>query len=487
MTSATDILDMQFTYPDLRLLIAGEWVSGGKRTSEPVYNPATQAVLGLLPHATHADLDTALAASERGFATWRRTSPRDRASVLRRAASLVRERIDYIAWLCTVEEGKPHGEAKIEVAMAADTIEWYAEEGRRAYGRIVPNPLHEGQLRVTLEPIGPVAAFCPWNFPATNPARKIGAALAAGCSCIVKPPEEAPATALAIASAFVDAGLPADVLSVVFGAPADISAHLLASPLIRKLSFTGSVPVGKHLARLCADRMIRTTMELGGHAPVIICDDVDLEAALDASVAAKFRNAGQVCVSPTRFYIQDALYERFVDGFAERARMLPVGDGLNPRNRMGPLANQRRIDAMEELISDAKRAGATVTAGGERIGNQGWFWAPTVLADVPEGARIMSEEPFGPVATVNRFSTIDEALARANRLPFGLAAYGFSRDVRRAAALSDGLAAGMVGINNFAISLVEAPFGGIKESGHGSENGIEGLAACLVTKFVNQS
>ncbi|MBB3862328.1 succinate-semialdehyde dehydrogenase/glutarate-semialdehyde dehydrogenase [Novosphingobium hassiacum] len=444
-------------------------------------------MLGELPHATRHDLDRSLEASGEGFALWRRTSPRERARILKRAADFVRERQDYISWLCTVEEGKPLAEARIEIAMAADTIEWYAEEGRRAYGRIIPTPLPEGQLRVTLEPVGPVAAFCPWNFPATNPARKIGAALAAGCSCIVKPPEEAPGTALAIAEAFVDAGLPAGVLSVVFGEPADISAHLLSSPVIRKLSFTGSVPVGKHLVRLCSERMIRTTMELGGHAPVIVCDDADINQTLDLSVASKFRNAGQVCVSPTRFYVQEAIYDRFVEGFAERAKNLPVGDGLDPRTRMGPLAHPRRIEAMEGLIADAVQSGARVVAGGARIGNQGWFWAPTVLADVPDSARIMSEEPFGPVAVLNRVSTMEEALEKANGLPFGLAAYGFSNDVRRAAALSDGLQAGMVGINNFAISLVEAPFGGIKESGHGSENGVEGLAACLVTKFVNQS
>jgi succinate-semialdehyde dehydrogenase/glutarate-semialdehyde dehydrogenase len=340
---------------------------------------------------------------------------------------------------------------------------------------------------VVKEPVGPVAAFAPWNFPIGNPGRKLGAALAAGCSCILKPPEEAPASALAVLRALLDAGLPSGVAQVVFGVPDEVSRHLLASPIIRKLSFTGSVSVGKHLMKLAADGMKRTTMELGGHAPVVVFDDADVEQTLDIIAAHKYRNAGQVCVSPTRFYVQEPVYRDFVQGFTARAKAITVGDGLDSRNRMGPMANPRRLDAMETLIADAQQHGARLETGGGRIGNQGFFWEPTVLSDVPDTARIMNEEPFGPVAVMAPFRTFDEVVTQANRLPYGLAAYAFTQSAKRSMLIGDAIEAGMVGVNTVAIAGADSPFGGVKDSGHGSEDGPEGVAACQLIKVISQA
>jgi succinate-semialdehyde dehydrogenase/glutarate-semialdehyde dehydrogenase len=340
---------------------------------------------------------------------------------------------------------------------------------------------------VVKEPVGPVAAFAPWNFPLGNPARKIGAALGAGCSCILKPAEETPASGLAVARCLVDAGLPGNVLAIVYGVPNDISTYLLASPIIRKISFTGSIPVGKHLMKLAADGMKRTTMELGGHAPVLVFDDVNVDKVLDASVTAKYRNAGQVCVSPTRFYVHEKIYNWFVEGFASRAKAVTVGDGLDDKNRMGPLIHARRLAAVEAMVQDARDSGAKIQAGGSRLGSPGYFYSPTVISDVPNSARIMNEEPFGPIAVINPFSNFDSVIQQANRLPYGLAAFAFAESGRTIKLLGEQLEAGMVGLNTYAISVPESPFGGVKESGHGSEEGIEGLEACLVTKFISEA
>ena len=478
---------MPDAYPELHLLIAGVARAGGGRAQDDVLNPATEEVLGHLPHATAQDLDDALAAAERGFAQWRAVPPQERGRIIKRAADLLRERADTIARIATCESGKPLAETRIETAMSADILEWYAEEGRRAYGRMLMTRAPGTRMTVRKEPVGPVAAFAPWNFPLGNPARKLGAALAAGCSCILKPAEETPASGLAVAQALLDAGLPKDALSVVFGVPDAISRHLLASPVIRKLSFTGSVAVGKHLMKLAADGMKRTTMELGGHAPVLVFGDVDVEKVLNESVAAKFRNAGQVCVSPTRFYVHESIHERFAQGFAERARAWKVGDGLAEGTQMGPLIHARRREAIEALVRDAEAQGARVLAGGRPLNQRGYFFQPTVLADVPDSARVMSEEPFGPIAIVNAFSDTDAVIRDANRLPYGLAAFAFTQKLAIANRLGDALEAGMVGVNTFRISVPDSPFGGIKESGHGSEEGIEGLEACLVTKFVSEA
>jgi len=474
-------------YPGLNLFIAGDWVAAQGRKTIPVFNPATEEVLGELPLATRDDLDRALAASKAAFPAWRATPPHERGRILKRAADLLRERVDHIARIATMEEGKTLAETRIEVGMAADIFEWYAEEGRRAYGRVLPQRASGVRMTVLKEPVGPVAAFAPWNFPLGNPARKIGAPLGAGCTCILKPAEETPASALEVVRALVDAGLPKGVLSVVFGEPAEVSEHLIASPVIRAVHFTGSVPVGKHLTRLATDGMKRTTMELGGHGPVLVFDDIDVEQVLNLAVTSKFRNAGQVCVSPTRFYVHESIYARFVEGFAARAKAWKVGDGLESGVQMGPLAHPRRLDAMKSLLDDALQHGAKLQAGGARIPGKGWFWQPTVLSDIPNSARIMNEEPFGPVALINPFSTFEQVIGEANRLPFGLAAYAFSRNSRTVNLLGEQLEAGMIGINSFQISVPESPFGGVKESGHGSEEGIEGLESCLVTKFVNES
>jgi succinate-semialdehyde dehydrogenase / glutarate-semialdehyde dehydrogenase len=474
-------------YPQLALLIDGEWISGGGRATVPVINPATEEILGHQPLATAADLDRALAAAQRAWPVWRAKPPSERGRILHKAAELLRERAELLAWLACVEEGKTLPEARIEAGMAAEIFTWYAEEGRRAYGRVLPQRTPGVRMTVVKEPIGPVAGFAPWNFPLGNPARKLGAALGGGCSCIVKPAEETPACAIVIAQALIEAGVPAGVINVVFGVPSEVSQHLLTSPIIRAMSFTGSVPVGKLLAKISAEGMKRTTMELGGHAPVLVFDDVDVDAVLDMAVAAKFRNAGQVCVSPTRFYVHHSIYERFVAGFTERARALQVGNGLIAGNRMGPLAHDRRAPVVQGFIDDAVACGATLQTGGKAIAGPGYFYEPTVLSDVPETARIMNEEPFGPVAVINPFSDFEAVIAQANRLPYGLAAYAFTQSAKRVNLLGEQIEAGMIGINSFTIAVPESPFGGVKESGHGSEEGIEGLDAVMVTKFITES
>lgn len=472
------------TYPELHLHIAGEWLDARGRNSEPVLNPVTGQPIGTLPHATKADLDRALAAAAEALPKWAATPAYERARILRRAADVMRERAEAIATILTMEEGKPQPEAKIEVLAAADVFEWMAEEGKRAYGRIVPSRAAGTRHLVLKQPVGVTAAFAPWNFPAITPARKMSASLAAGCPCIIKPSEETPATALVMARILVEAGLPPGVLQVVFGIPGEVSTHLMGSDIVRKVSFTGSTAVGKQLMKLAAERAQRTTMELGGHAPVLVFDDIDAEKAAAAAVAGKFRNAGQVCVSPTRFLVHERVHETFVKSFTRAAEALKVGDGLQPGVQMGPLANPRRVDAMTALIGDAVAKGAKLHTGGERIGNEGFFFKPTVLSDVPLSARMMTEEPFGPVALINRFSSEEEAIAEANRLPYGLAAYALTRDADRAVRLQERLESGLLGLNTFAISLAETPFGGVKESGHGSEGSIEGLEAYLTTKFV---
>jgi len=471
----------------LALIIDGESLTAGDRDTHAVVNPATGATIAELPLATAADLDRALDAAARGFKTWRATSSDTRAAVLSAAARLMRERADRIATIATMEQGKPLAEAKGELAYTAALTDFYAGEARRAYGRVLVRPTGSRSL-VLHEPVGPTVAFCPWNFPILNPARKLAPALAAGCSMIVKPPEEAPGSALEVVRCFLDAGLPPEVVSVVFGVPDMVSRHLLASPVIRKMSFTGSVPVGKHLMKLAAEGMKRTTMELGGHSPVLVFDDCDFDKTVALVSAFKFRNAGQVCISPTRFYVQEGIYDRFVQAFADRAGALNIGSGLETTTNMGPLANPRRPDAIEAMVEDARRAGARVVTGGERReGAGGFFFQPTILADVPLEARAMNDEPFGPLALMRPFKTLDEAVEQANRLPFGLAAYCFTENGRRANLLGDALESGMVGINGMGLSAVDAPFGGVKESGHGSEDGPEGMLAFMVTKTIHQS
>jgi succinate-semialdehyde dehydrogenase/glutarate-semialdehyde dehydrogenase len=468
-------------YPNIELYIDGRWK---RADGQPVLNPADEAVLGTVPTATIADLDDAIAAAERGFAVWRKTAPAKRTQIILKAASLIRERVNEMAVAMTLEQGKPLDQARLEILRGCDIIEWDATEGLRMYGRVIPS--EEGMRHTVLrQPIGPVAGFSPWNFPMSSPARKVAGALSSGCSIILKASEETPAGAVQLVRAFHDAGLPPGVLNLVFGNPAEISNHLIPQSSIRLITFTGSIPVGKTLAEMAGRHMKPAVMELGGHAPVIVCDDVDPVATAATSVAGKSRNAGQVCVAPTRFFVQESIYERFADSFAEKAAQLKIGNGLDPTTQLGPLANSRRIDAMEGLVADAKAKGAKVLAGGQRIGNRGYFFPLTVLADVPDDARAMREEPFGPLAPVNPVRDLDEAIEKANSLPYGLAAYAFTRSANNADRLASEIEAGNLAINHFVASVAETPFGGVKDSGYGREGGTEGLQCYTVAKNVS--
>ncbi len=472
-------------YPSLHMIIDGEKVSGGGRRTFDVVNPVTGETLAELPLADPADLDRALEVAQKGFAIWRKSTPQERSAVLQGAARLILERGDELARIATMEEGKPFGEAKMELMMVVGWFNFAAGETSRLYGRELVRPVGQ-RSTVRWEPVGPVAAFAPWNFPLGNPGRKLGAAIAAGCSIILKSAEETPASALGVLQALLDAGLPKEVAQAVFGVPDEVSRHLLASPIIRKLSFTGSTVVGKHLAKLAADNMIRTTMELGGHGPVLVFDDVDVDRVLATAAPGKTRNCGQVCVSPTRFIVQEDVFEKFRDGMAERLAATKVGNGLEDGVQMGPMANPRRPDAMEKFVANAREKGAKVNTGGERIGNQGYFFQPTVLSEIPLDADIMNEEPFGPVALVNPYADEEAMIAEANRLPYGLAAYAWTDDVQRQRRLAAEIEAGMVGINSHMIGGADSPFGGVQWSGHGSEDGPEGVKACMVLKAVHE-
>lgn len=473
------------TYPRFEMHIAGEWIGVGSRRVHQVINPATEEVLGELPLADAADLDRALEATAQGHRVWSRMTPLERSDIMRRAATLLRERREIVARATTLEEGKPLREARGELNAVLAWLDFAAEEGKRAYGRVLVRPT--GQRHMVLrEPVGPVAAITPWNFPIAAPMRDMAAILGAGCSCILKASEETPSAAIELVRALVDAGLPDGVVQLIFGVPDEVSRHLLASPIIRQLAFTGSVPVGKHLMRLAADGMKRTSMELGGHAPVVIFDDADITATLDAIIPFKFRNAGQVCISPTRFYVQGPIYEEFVQRFAERVKAIRVGNGLDETSDMGPLANPRRREMLDTLIQDAIQHGAKLITGGHPIGSKGYYWEPTVLSDVPTESRIMNEEPFGPIALFQPFTTFDEVVEKANRLPYGLSAFAFTESAKRSMMIGDALEAGIVGINSTSLFNFDAPFGGVKESGHGSVYGAEGVEAFQVTKTVLQ-
>jgi succinate-semialdehyde dehydrogenase / glutarate-semialdehyde dehydrogenase len=472
-------------YPALYMIIDGERVSGAGRRTHAVVNPATGGTIGELPLAEAADLDRALEVAADGFRIWRNSTPQQRATVLQGAARLMLERQEDLARIAVMEEGKTLPEARIEVMMNVGLFNFYAGEVFRLYGRTLVRPAGQ-RSTVMHEPVGPVAAFAPWNFPLGNPGRKLGAPIAAGCSVILKAAEETPASALGVLQCLLDAGLPKQVAQAVFGVPDEVSCHLLGSPIIRKLSFTGSTVIGKHLARLATDNMLRTTMELGGHGPVLVFADVDIDKTLDTVVAHKYRNAGQVCVSPTRFIVEESVFDRFRDGFVDRAKAINVGNGLDEGSQMGPMANARRPEAMDRLIADAKARGAKLHTGGERIGNAGYFYAPTVLSEIPLDALIMNEEPFGPVALINSFSDEAAMIAEANRLPYGLAAYAWTDSAARQKRLAREIETGMLGLNTTMIGGADAPFGGVKWSGHGAEDGPEGVMACLVTKAVHE-
>ncbi len=474
-------------YADVSLFIDGTWAKAASGRAIDVVNPATGDKIGTVAHAERADLDRALEAAEKGFRAWRKVSAFDRSKVMRKAADILRERADAIGPLMTQEQGKPLPEARMEVMAAADVIDWFAEEARRAYGRVIPARAEGVYQLVIKEPVGPVAAFTPWNFPINQVVRKLSAALAAGCSIIVKAPEETPASPAELIRAFADAGVPAGVINLVYGVPAEISEYLIPHPIIRKMSFTGSTAIGKQLAALAGAHMKRVTMELGGHAPAIVFEDADIDAASKLLAGAKYRNAGQVCVSPTRMLVQEKVYDQFLQGFVAHTKAIKVGDGREAGATMGPLANARRVTAMESFIGDARQKGATIQTGGGRIGNKGNFFEPTVLTDVPMEARVMHEEPFGPLAIISPFRGFDDVVAEANRLPYGLASYAYTRSAKTANAIAAAVEAGMMSINHHGLALPEVPFGGVQDSGYGSEGGSEAIEAYLNTKFVSQA
>lgn len=471
-------------YETLALYIDGEFVSGEGRKTQDVVNPATGDVLGQLPHATQKDLDRALAAAERAFQTWKVSSPMDRAAVLRKVGQLSRDQAKEIGRNMTLDQGKPLAEAVGEVVSCSEHADWHAEECRRIYGRVITPRNPDVRQIVVREPIGVCAAFTPWNFPYNQAIRKVAAAIGAGCTVILKGPEDSPSAVMAIARMFHDAGLPKGVLNVVWGDPPVISDYLIRSPIVRKISFTGSVPVGKQLAALAGQHMKRATMELGGHSPVLVFDDADIDRAAKMLAKFKLRNAGQVCVSPTRFYVQEKAYEEFLAKFTEVTKGVKVGNGLEDGIEMGPLAHQRRVPAMSKFVEDAKQRGGKIVTGGEPIAGPGYFFAPTIVTDLPEDSMLMTEEPFGPIAPIVRFKGTEEVLKRANSLPFGLSSYVFTNSLQTATKVSNGLEAGMVNINHFGSALAETPFGGIKDSGIGSEGGTETFDGYLVTKFI---
>lgn len=473
------------TYPNTQLFINNQWQDAADGKTLAVFNPATGKEIGRVAHASKADLDKALEAAQKGFETWRDMTADARSKIMRKAAGLMRERAGAIGANITQEQGKPLAEAKGEAMAAADIIEWFAEEAFRVYGRIVPARYNLAVRQMVIkDPVGPVAAFTPWNFPINQVVRKVAAALSAGCSMLVKAPEETPAGPAGLIQAFADAGLPPGVLGLVYGNPAEISSYLIAHPTIRKITFTGSTPVGKQLAAMAGQHMKRVTMELGGHAPVIVCEDADIALAVKSAGAAKFRNAGQVCISPTRFLVHSSIANEFGQALKQYAEGLKVGDGLTEGTTMGPLANPRRLTAMAEFTKNAADAGATVLTGGARIGDEGNFWQPTILTDVPTNAKVFNDEPFGPMAAIRPFNTIEEAIAESNRLPYGLAGYGFTKSLKNADLLSRKVEVGMMWINMPAMPSAEMPFGGLKDSGYGSEGGSEAVEAYLNVRAV---
>lgn len=471
-------------YPTVRMLIGDVWRMASDGSTRPVVNPATEEVIGAVPVATRQDLDAALAGVERGFEVWCGTPPHSRYKIMRKAAELLAERAEPIARTMTLEQGKPLAQSLSEVTAGADMIDWFAEEARRVTHTVLPGRAGTIDQTVLREPIGPVAAFTPWNFPVNQAVRKIAAALAAGCSILLKGPEDTPASCMELVAAFVDAGVPPGVVGLVFGEPAEISAHLIAHPIIRKVSFTGSTAVGKQLAALAGAHMKPVTMELGGHGPVLVYPDVDVKEVVGILSAAKFRNAGQICTAPTRFLVHEDVRDSFTENFVAAASKVRVGDGTDSATDMGPLAHDRRVAAIESLVADAVQRGARLLHGGHRIGDRGYFFAPTVLMDTPLDARIMNEEPFGPVALINSYCDEEHMIAEANRLPYGLASYLYARSVETARRVAARLSAGMVSVNHQGLGLPETPFGGIKDSGHGNEGGIGAIDAYMVPKFV---
>jgi succinate-semialdehyde dehydrogenase/glutarate-semialdehyde dehydrogenase len=475
-------------YRDYGLLIDGQWRGASDGGVREVIDPCTEEILGFIPSALEVDLDAALASAQKGLQVWRAVSPWERSRVLRRAADLVRARAQDIGRLMSAETGKPLAQAVGETNDAADQYEWYAGETQRIYGQTIESRLPEVRMQVRYEPVGVVAAFSAWNFPALLPSRKIAAALAAGCSIIVKPASEAPGSCMAVVQALLEAGVPPGVVNLVTGDSSLISEYLVRSPIVAKVTLTGSTGIGRRMLQLAADGIKRVSMELGGHAPVLVFEDADVQEAAEQCARFKYRNCGQVCASPSRFYVHASIYEAFCQRFAEVARSLQVGPGLDPDTAVGPMANRRGLNHAHDLIADAVQRGARLLAGGQRpahlSGTQGYYLAPTVLADVPGDAKIMQLEPFGPVAPIASFETFDQAIALANSTPYGLASYLFTRSLKTATLASEAIQAGMVGVNELAIASAEMPFGGVGASGMGREGGSLGIRDYLEAKFI---
>lgn len=467
------------------LFIEGRWRPASDNATMPVFSPVSEARIGAIPVATEADQDTALAAAARSFPRWAATPAWDRAATLRRAADHLRLHADAVAPVMSTETGKPLAEARAEVMASADQFEWQGEEAKRIYGQTIPGRNPQERLTVGYQPVGPCLALSAWNFPMLLPARKIAAALAAGCSVVARPASEAPGSCFALAEALVAAGLPDGVLSILTGPAVPMVERLIRSATIRKVSLTGSVGVGRQVLRIAADDVKKVTMELGGHAPVIVHADSDPVAAARKLAATKFRNCGQVCISPSRFYIHRAILPAFEATFADVANAIRPGDGLDPATSMGPMIRARAVDSALALISEARDRGARLLAGGSRPAhlNRGHFLEPTVLADVPDSARIMHEEPFAPVAPIAAWDDFDDVIARANSTEFGLAAYVFTENAALAARTAEALEAGMVGINETLLATAEAPFGGTRQSGFGREGGSLGILDYLTPKY----
>ena len=481
LTPSISNTDNKEYYPDVALIIDGEFI---KRRGEPVVNPSTGGAFSEVPHASEEDIDLALRAAKRGFEIWSKFDPMHRENLMRRASNIIKERCEQVAYAISQEQGKPILQAKAEILRTCEIIEWDASEGRRTYGRIIPaKPLLRHS--VIRQPIGPVAAFSPWNFPISSPGRKVAGALAAGCSIILKASEETPAGAFELVKAFHDAGVPEGVVNLIFGEPAKISERLIESKVIRLVTFTGSILVGKQLAGLAAKHMKPAIMELGGHAPVLVDQSINSRKIAGVCLLGKSRNAGQVCVSPTRFFVHENIFSDFLDSFVKAANNLKIGNGTDKGIEMGPVANERRLSAIEHFIDDSIETGAKLAAGGNRIGNQGYFHEMTVITDVPNDAKVMREEPFGPVAIVNKVQSMDDAIKISNELPYGLAAYAFSNSASIVEQITQNVEAGNVSINHLTASVAETPFGGIKESGYGREGGTEGLQCYTIVKNIS--
>ncbi len=469
------------------LYIDGAWHPAMAGGHIDILDPATEEVVATAAQAERADVEAAIASAHQAFQTWRHVPAWERSKVLRRTAMLVEERADRIARLLTLECGKPLGQSKAEVLSAAELIDWYADEARRIFGQTLPGRNADNRFMTLFEPVGVVGAFTAWNFPVVLQARKIAPALATGCTIVTRPAEEGTSSVAELVKCFIDAGAPKGTVNLVTGKPEVISEAIMDSDLVRKVTFTGSIPVGQHLMRRAADTVKRMSMELGGHAPVIIHEDVDPVKAALASAAGKSRNNGQVCVSPTRFYVHKKHERAFTDAFAGALSGMKIGHGLEAGTEIGPLVNRKRLAFIEEMVDQTRAEGARVVTGGQRPAdmNRGFFFEPTVFSDVRDDMRVMNDEPFGPIAPVTTFETFDEVIGRANSLSYGLAGYVFTGNQKLAQATAEALRTGIVGVNTFAAATAEMPFGGVNHSGFGRENGSQGLHDYLDAKFVN--